>query len=68
MPISASDQLVRSERPASSKETVASAGNTTSERTVGARTSADAMIAAAQRTAFAMRYLRPIVIPYGSEL
>jgi hypothetical protein len=52
----------RGVRQASSKETTASEGNTISERTVGAPTSADATIAAAQKIAFVIRYARLIVI------
>ena len=48
---------VRGARQASSKDMAASAGNRTAERTVGAPTIAAEMIAAAQRTPFAIRYL-----------
>src|ERR1700730_13375462 len=48
--------------PVTTKETIASAGNRTTERTVGAPTIAEAMIAAAQRMPFTMRCFRFMVI------
>ena len=54
--------------PVTNKEIIASAGSRRTERTVGAPTIADAMIAAAQRMPFAMRYFRFKVISCRGEL
>ena len=70
MPIYTSRLVDLSFQPVTSKEITANAGNRTTERTVGAPTVADAMIAAAQRMPFAIRYFRFMVISChgGGEL
>jgi hypothetical protein len=62
MPIHTSRLAEPSMDPVTSKETIAGAGNKTTERTVGAPTIADAMIAAAQKKPFTMRRFRFMVI------